>query len=124
MRDDLGIINDHLHPGALPRLQVTVATVGGPKNGSFPNYSVFSSNGEADVILRFQDGPILEVGINGVTNEALLAIVIDRLRDFQAGDFSCRENALALTHIETGLLWLHKRTADRIGRNVEGRMEK
>src|SRR5262245_24584755 len=47
----------------------------------------------------FQNGPIGEVGVNGVTHEALLAIVADRLRSFQAGPFSCRENALALTKI-------------------------
>ena len=30
----------------------------------------------------FQNGPIAEVGVNGVTHEALLAIVADRLRYF------------------------------------------
>lgn len=68
----------------------------------------------------FQNGPIGEHGVNGVTGEALLAIVIDRLRSFQAGPFPCRENALALTHAETALLWLQKRTQDRIRRSVAG----
>lgn len=68
----------------------------------------------------FQNGPIKEAGVNGVTHESLLAIVIDRLKSFQAGPFSSRENAIALTHIETGLQWLQKRTIDRIKRGVEG----
>jgi hypothetical protein len=50
----------------------------------------------------------------------LLAIVIDRLRGFQSGDFKCRENTVALTHIETALMWLQKRTRDRSARGVEG----
>lgn len=70
--------------------------------------------------ILFQNGPIGEAGVNGVTQEALLAIVADRLRSFQSGSFACRENAVALTHIETAMLWLHKRTLDRQQRGVEG----
>ena len=70
--------------------------------------------------IAFQNGPIKEFGVNGVTQEALLAIVCDRLRSFQAGQYSCRENAVALTHLETAQLWLHKRTLDRLARGVEG----
>lgn len=71
--------------------------------------------------IDFQNGPISEVGVNGVTHEALLAIVADRLRSFQAGPFSCRENALALTKIEEAMHWLHSRTRARMARGVEGR---
>lgn len=70
--------------------------------------------------LVFQNGPLKEVGINGITNEALLAVVIDRLRGFQSGQFACRENALALTDLESSLMWLQKRTRDRLSRGVEG----
>ena len=38
--------------------------------------------------------------------------------------FPCKENAVAITHIETALLWNDKRTADRVKRNVEGKNEK
>jgi len=71
----------------------------------------------------FQDGPIQEVGVNGCQNEDLIAIVIDRLRYFQAGKFSCRENAIALTHLEDALHWLEHRTRERAKRGVEGKME-
>jgi len=74
---------------------------------------------EATTIL-FQNGPIPEKGVNGITQEALLSIVADRLRSFQAGPFASRENAVALTHVETAQLWLHKRTLDRMNRGVEG----
>jgi hypothetical protein len=70
--------------------------------------------------LYFQDGPIKEVGTNGITHEVLLAIVIDRLRSFQKGDYACRENALALTKIEEAMHWLNHRTQQRMARGVEG----
>ncbi len=76
--------------------------------------------GEPMVEISFQNGPIVEHGINGVTQEILLAIVIDRLRSFQSGPFSSRENALALTKCEEALHWLQQRTIDRMRRGVEG----
>jgi hypothetical protein len=72
----------------------------------------------------FQNGSVPEMGANGVTHEVLLAIVIDRLRSFQAGPFASRENELALTNIEQGLMWLKQRTYDRMHRGVEGRYAK
>ena len=70
--------------------------------------------------ILFQNGPINEKGVNGITQEALLAIVADRLRSFQAGPFACRENALALTKIEEAMHWLQQRTIARMRRGVEG----
>ena len=70
--------------------------------------------------IEFQNGPVKENGVNGISQEALLAVVIDRLRSFQAGPYSCRENALALTNCEQSMMWLQKRTRDRLARGVEG----
>jgi hypothetical protein len=72
------------------------------------------------VSILFQNGPINEVGVNGVTHEALLAIVADRLRSFQKGPFACKANACALTHIEEAMHWLQQRTIERMRRGVEG----
>lgn len=71
--------------------------------------------------ISFQNGPLKETIPNGVSNEALLAIVEDRLIGFQSGEFACRENALALTE---AMMWLHKRTRDRLARGVEGTNQK
>lgn len=56
---------------------------------------------------------------NGTTNEDLLLVLIDRLQ-FLSAKFPCRENALAITKLEEALMWLNKRTADRMARGVEG----
>lgn len=72
------------------------------------------------VDIHFQEGPIAESGVNGISNEALLAIVEDRLKCFQAGPYACRENANALTKIQEAMHWLHHRTRERMARGVEG----
>lgn len=48
---------------------------------------------------------------NGITNEALIAVVIDRLERFQEGPYKCRENALTITKLEEALLWQGARAA-------------
>ena len=75
-------------------------------------------------VIGFQKGPIAESGVNGISNEALLAIVEDRLVGFQSGPYACRENAIALTKIQEALMWLQKRTRDRVARGVEGTSQK
>jgi len=88
-------------------------------NPSAKDRAGYMSSYSRELVL-FQNGPIKEAGVNGITQEALLAIVIDRLRSFQAGPFACRENAISLTHCEEALMWLQRRTVARIKRGVEG----
>jgi len=78
-----------------------------------------SCNDQAGVHLVFQNGEIAG-GVNGLTNEALLAVILDRLEGFQAGELRCRENALAITKIEEAVHWLRHRTDGRERRGVEG----
>ena len=71
-------------------------------------------------VVTFQKGPIKEYGVNGVMNEDLIAMVLDRLYSFQESEYKCRENALAITKLEETLMWLRKRTLEREDRGVEG----
>lgn len=70
--------------------------------------------------IQFQEGPIAEAGVNGISNEALLAIVQDRLAGFQSGPYACGDNQLALQHVQAAMTWLQKRTKERVERGVEG----
>lgn len=72
------------------------------------------------VQLYFQNGPIAESGVNGLTHEVLLAILIDRLECFQSGPYACVENAEALAGVRAAQAALHRRTLDRMARGVEG----
>ncbi|NFI95085.1 ABC transporter ATPase [Clostridium botulinum] len=110
----------------------TVERIGseGP-GGAYHEYVIKSnsmdSQGNYDVYetIKFQKGARKEEkSQHGVIDSDLLEIVRDRLKSFQAGPFSSRENACALTHVEEALMWMNRRVEDRIERNVLGRNEK
>ena len=71
--------------------------------------------------IKFQDG-LLKDGRNGLTVEEALQQCVERLNQYQS-KVPCRENAIAITHIETAILWLDKRTKDRKERGAEGAYE-
>ena len=111
------------HGGANHRYDITgFDTKGNPSESDSQGWKSSFSR----LIILFQNGPVGTDGngVNGITNEALLAIVADRLRGFQSGPYSCKPNACALTHIEEALHWLQQRTLERMRRGVEGTHEK
>jgi len=67
-----------------------------------------------------EGSPEMETVSEGTTNEEVLRVLIDRMQ-FLQGKFPCRENAIVITNLEESLMWLEKRTKDRIDRNVEGK---
>lgn len=87
-------------------------------------YQVVVANNKGEEIpyaITFQNGPRNEKdSIHGLLDTDLLEIVRDRLKGFQAGNFACRENEMALTALENCLLWMNKRVEDRASRNVLG----
>lgn len=114
-------LTDHTTNEANCKIEINVLDEPGMGNASHHYRVVIGTNiGPKTVDLEFQNGPIKEVGVNGITQEVLLAILIDRLSGFQSGNFRCRENAIALTHLEEALMWLQKRTLGRVKRDVEG----
>lgn len=115
-------ITDHKCNPANDRIMIH-ATDDPGAGGANHHYSIVddSEDGVVDTAIEFQNGPINEAGVNGVTQEILLAIVIDRLRSFQAGPFACPENADALAHATEALEALKSRTKARMARGVEGR---
>jgi len=123
-------IRDHIVEGDSANHQLKITVMDEPgAGGANHEYEIDWSAGvpegakghvKESTRVSFQNGPIKEAGVNGATQEALLAIVIDRLRSFQTGPYGCRENAIALTHCEDALMWLQRRTRARIARGVEG----
>lgn len=102
-----------VHKGRLPVNSIFFTSEeGNPMGGS--------SSAEG-IGVTWQNG-VLEP--NGAILEDLLSIAIDRLQFFQGdggfGKFSCRENALAITHIQEAMHWLAHRTQARRRRGVEG----
>ena len=112
-------LTDHIANPANDRIEISVMDEPGA-GGAHHYYAVDVDGSENGLDVHFQNGPIVEAGVNGVTQEVLLAIVIDRLRCFQAGPFACKENAEALDHAQQSLDWLKSRTKARMARGVEG----
>lgn len=126
------VIEDHKVNPANDKLKITVLDEPGAGGANhhymvtLPDWTrdIDGANGKGVWDIVFQNGPIAEAGVNGLTHEVLLAIVVDRMRSFQKGPYACRENALALTKLEEAQLWLHSRTRARMVRGVEGTHEK
>jgi hypothetical protein len=130
-------IKDHIVEGDLPQNQLKIEVKDAPGSGGASHrydvtgFDTANNPGAVDeggyrasfsrLPIVFQNGPILEAGVNGITQEVLLAIVIDRLRSFQAGPYPSHANLTALYYCEQALLWLQKRTKDRLARGVEGK---
>lgn len=116
-------ITDH-HTNECNRALEVLADKCDEKNGNASHrYLILwklADGNSCETELVFQRGPIKEVGVNGITNEVLLTIIIDRLRGFQSGPYACRENAIALTKLEEAFHWLEARTRAREARGVEG----
>ena len=74
--------------------------------------------------LQFQIGNPNEIGINGISNEALLAIVADRLEGFQRGKYRSDFGELALNKLKQCMRALRRRTQERIARGVEGTLQR
>lgn len=135
-------LTDHKLTGLNEAIDIFAADLPGP-GGANHEYSITipkRTEGEdekTDCRIKFQNGPIKEAGVNGISNESLLAILIDRMRGFQyqrtiegefredvAGPYACRDNAIALMHLEDAMMRLQKRTRDRLARGVEGTSQK
>lgn len=69
--------------------------------------------------VNFQDGPVKEVGVNGLTNEVVLAIMIDRTQELDKL-FPCIENKVALVHLKAALEYFEMRSNARIMQKVDG----
>jgi hypothetical protein len=119
-------IKTHALNGLNESLRLYAADERGSGNANHKySIDIFKEGEGVEVVeINFQNGPIKEAGVNGISNEVLLAIVIDRMQGFQAGPFASRDNACALTKLDEALMWLQKRTRERIERGVEGTHQK
>lgn len=117
------VIEDHRVPGDDNSYLFSVIADDEPGHGGAHHDYILRAQGAGGgwmQHIRFQNGPVKGVGGNGVTETQLLAVLIDRLRCFQKGPYACRENAIALTHLEEALMWQQQRTISRLRRGVEG----
>ena len=111
------ILDGHKVNPANDQLIVEVADEPGV-GGACHEYLISWPNGTTRI--SFQNGPIAEAGVNGLTHEVLLAILIDRLEGFQSGPFTNNFNQQALERLRAAQTALLARTLERMARGVEG----
>ena len=101
---------------------LSVTAIDGPGPGGASHaYNITQPGKEGfPTQIVFQNGAISEVGVNGVTHEALLAILIDRMEGFQSGAFANAYNEAALGFMRAAQNVLLDRTRERMSRGVEG----
>lgn len=59
--------------------------------------------------IKFHSGSFNPNELNGILNEDLLVVLINRLESFQKSKLKCRENEFALQHLYEALFWLKLR---------------
>lgn len=112
-------VTKHRASGNLANQTIRILAHPEGEHGYCNHYRFYVEDAPLAVVV-FQDGPPGDVGVNGMTFEALLAILVDRLERYQLGPHRCRENALAITKLEEAVHWLGHRTTERQDRGVEG----
>lgn len=74
--------------------------------------------------IDWQDGPLgrgtEKKEPTGAFVEDVILAAIQRLQFYNDGKFRCRENSLAITHLEEALHWCQARHEDRERRGVQG----
>jgi hypothetical protein len=73
------------------------------------------------VVIPWHEGDPAEVGTTGLTFEATLEALIDRLQHLQHGPFPCKHNEMAMRHLIEARRCMNDRTAERIERGVDGK---
>lgn len=84
---------------------------------------VEGEKGYESPVIKFQKGPIKEVGYNGIQNIDLISILMDRMIYLQTtndGKYACIDNEYMILHLRGFKELDEARTRARQKRNVEG----
>jgi hypothetical protein len=92
----------------------------GPINQPEESHPLTWESEAAYGFVRFQDGPVLQAGVNGTSLDVVLQVLLDRLDGYQRGPFPCAENQLALLAGKAMLAALDWRTMNRRIDGTEG----
>lgn len=86
-----------------------------------PRNFVYVRNDKNSLSFTLQNGPIKEngEGVNGCQVDTIVAAAKMILEGLNK-NVPSRENSMAITKLDEALMWLEKRTKDRLDRKVEG----
>lgn len=110
----------HTDHNGLEVMAVLGLEVNGEVHKTMPGHSYLVTGGNVAEQINFQAGPVPQNGVNGLTNEALLVILIHHTTTLDAM-YPCDENKAAIEHMTQALSSLEERTKKRVARGVEGK---
>lgn len=110
----------HTDHNGLEVMAVNGVEVDGEVHKTMPGHAYLVTGGQVAEQINFQAGPVPQNGVNGLTNEALLAILIHRTCTLDSM-YPCDENKVAIDHMTKALSSLEDRTKKRFARGVEGK---
>lgn len=84
-----------------------------------PHNFVYVRHDVNSLSFTIQNGPVKENGVNGCQVDTVVEAAKTIIEGLNA-KFPCRENSMAITKLDECLMWLDKRTKDRVARQVEG----
>lgn len=86
-----------------------------------PNFNIFVRHDVDSISFNMLTKPASEGGdLNRCQWSDLVKMGLEQLKYFNK-KFPCKENSVAITHIETALLWNEARTKRRINEGIEGK---
>lgn len=87
------------------------------------NFEDNSKGQQVQFIHKEQNNGSLQTLVDGTTNEEVIEMLINRM-EFLQEKMPCRENERAIVKLIECLMWLNRRTSNRIARGVEGTHKK
>lgn len=109
----------HSDHNGLEVMAVVGVEVDGEVHKTIPGQSYLVTGGQVADQITFHTGPVPQKGVNGLSNEALLTILIHRTTTLNRM-YPCEENEVAIQHMTLALTSFEDRTKKRIARGVEG----
>jgi len=85
-----------------------------------PKCFIYVRNDVNSIAFTIQNGPVKEFGVNGCQVDQIIEAAKKILEGLNK-NVPSRETSSAITKLDEALMWLDKRTKDRIARGVEGR---
>ena len=125
-------IIDHHHDGhgLNDEIEIEAGPID-PVNGGRHTYAIAVPRpGSSKILdqkgfLQFQHGPRHEDGsVHGVTDAAVLAVIVDRYEGFQEGPYACSDNESVIAYLKLALSVMKQRADARAARGVLGKMKK
>lgn len=113
MKETLHLLKQPVHPTLSGRYTSIFCEESADQEYGAPSYFQVRDKKTNCVVgeVYFQEGPVAETGLNGISNEDALIMVLERLEAFQKTDKACVENVTVMTYLKHAIAGLKRRSS-------------